>query len=62
MMMDDAGDLYVLEANTIPGMTERSLLPKAASAAGLSFGRLCVKLLEDAIRRHEKGHGSGKAE
>jgi len=51
MMMDGSGRLFVLEANTVPGMTERSLLPKAAQAAGLSFGRLCVTLVEDALAR-----------
>jgi D-alanine-D-alanine ligase len=48
MMMDKTGRIFVLEVNTIPGMTERSLLPKAAAAAGIDFGALCVKLLEDA--------------
>ncbi|MFH1996001.1 MAG: D-alanine--D-alanine ligase [Candidatus Omnitrophota bacterium] len=42
--------LYVLEVNTIPGMTERSLLPKAALAVGMSFGELCSKLVEMATR------------
>jgi D-alanine-D-alanine ligase len=54
MMMADSGELFVLEANTIPGMTERSLLPKAAQAAGLSFGALCVTLVEDALARWTK--------
>ena len=49
MMMDASGRIFVLEVNTIPGMTERSLLPKAAHAAGLRFGELCVKILENAI-------------
>lgn len=49
MMMDGAGKIFVLEVNTIPGMTERSLLPKAASAAGISFNSLCIKLIEDAV-------------
>ncbi|MCX5685977.1 MAG: D-alanine--D-alanine ligase [Candidatus Omnitrophica bacterium] len=48
MMMDGSGNIFVLEINTIPGMTERSLLPKAAEACGLSFDRLCVKLIENA--------------
>ncbi len=52
-MMDRSGGLFVLEANTVPGMTERSLLPKAALAAGLSFGELCVKLIEDALVRRD---------
>ena len=50
MMMDRSGKIFVLEVNTIPGMTERSLLPKAAGAIGVSFGKLCVKLIEDALR------------
>lgn len=37
---------YVLEANTIPGMTETSLLPKAAAAAGISFPELCKMIAE----------------
>jgi D-alanine-D-alanine ligase len=49
MIADKAGNLFVLEVNTIPGMTERSLLPKAAAAQGLSFGKLCVKLVENAL-------------
>lgn len=62
MMIDDAGRLFVLEINTIPGMTGRSLLPKAAAAAGVGFGTLCVRLLEDAVRNFKPGvksyHGS----
>ncbi|MDD5428662.1 MAG: D-alanine--D-alanine ligase [Candidatus Omnitrophica bacterium] len=50
MILDAAGNIFVLEVNTIPGMTERSLLPKAAAAAGVSFGKLCVKLIEDALK------------
>ncbi len=38
------GSPYVLEANTIPGMTETSLLPKAAAAAGLTFLELCEEI------------------
>ncbi|MFA6609873.1 MAG: D-alanine--D-alanine ligase, partial [Candidatus Omnitrophota bacterium] len=43
VMADDSGNTYVLEVNTIPGMTERSLLPKAAQATGISFTGLCLK-------------------
>ncbi len=39
---------YFLEVNTIPGMTETSLVPKAAQAAGLSFEDVCEKILETA--------------
>ena len=38
MRMDYDGNIYVLEVNTIPGLTKRSLLPKAAMAKGVSFG------------------------
>jgi D-alanine-D-alanine ligase len=41
VLLDSANRPYVLEANTIPGMTETSLLPKAAAAAGISFPELC---------------------
>jgi D-alanine-D-alanine ligase len=39
---------YVLEANTLPGMTETSLLPKIAAAAGYDFGSLCEEILAQA--------------
>jgi D-alanine-D-alanine ligase len=47
---------FVLEANTIPGFTESSLLPKAADAWGLPFSKLCVELIGIACRRlaHEE--------
>ena len=51
MRMDQKESLYLLEINTIPGMTERSLLPKAASYAGIGFDDLCVKLVNLAYRR-----------
>lgn len=54
MMMDLSGKLFVLEVNTIPGMTERSLLPKAAAATGMDFGALCARLIEAAVARSLK--------
>ncbi len=44
------GKAYVLEVNTIPGMTERSLLPMAAKASGLVFPDLCLKILADTLK------------
>jgi D-alanine-D-alanine ligase len=44
-------DLYVLETNTIPGLTETSLLPQAADAAGISFKELINQLLSSALTR-----------
>jgi D-alanine-D-alanine ligase len=38
-----------LEINTVPGMTETSLLPKAAAAAGISYDQLVAKIVHSAI-------------
>jgi D-alanine-D-alanine ligase len=46
-------DLFVLETNTIPGMTATSLLPLAADAAGISFSRLLDRLIELSIEAHK---------
>ncbi len=54
MMMDKSGRIFVLEVNTIPGMTERSLLPKAAQAAGLDFNKLCLRLVKEAYEKAKK--------
>ncbi|MCK4401620.1 D-alanine--D-alanine ligase [bacterium] len=54
MKLDCKLNPYVLEINTIPGLTETSLLPKAAQAAGISFRELCLILLDLAIKKHEK--------
>ncbi len=45
MLVDEPGDIYVLEVNAIPGLTERSLLPKAAGFAGVNFDQLCLKII-----------------
>jgi D-alanine-D-alanine ligase len=46
VLLDAAGNPYVLEANTIPGMTETSLLPKSAAAVDIDFLTLCLKIAE----------------
>jgi D-alanine-D-alanine ligase len=51
LMLDGRGDLYVLEANPIPGLTETSLLPQAAEAAGIGFDELVGRILELAFER-----------
>ncbi len=48
VMIDGAGTAYLLEVNTIPGMTDHSLVPMAARARGIDFGALCLKILEAA--------------
>jgi len=44
-ILDEQGTPWCLEANTLPGMTANSLLPKAAEAAGFSFQEFCERLL-----------------
>lgn len=53
IMLDDAGGLFVLEVNTIPGLTATSLLPKAAKNVGIGFPELCVRLLESAYEKKQ---------
>lgn len=45
-MMNESGEVYCLEANTLPGMTPTSLLPQEAKAEGISYGELCEKIIE----------------
>ncbi|MBI5374083.1 MAG: D-alanine--D-alanine ligase [Candidatus Schekmanbacteria bacterium] len=49
--MDAEGNVYVLEVNTIPGMTETSLLPMAAAKVGISFDKLVYSILEEAYEK-----------
>ena len=49
-IMSEAGEIYCLEANTLPGMTATSLLPQEAAAAGIDFGELCQRILEFAVK------------
>ena len=51
LMLSDRGELFVLEVNTIPGLTANSLLPKAAKATGLSMSDLCMRMVEMALAR-----------
>lgn len=54
VLLDESQNPWVLEANTIPGMTETSLLPKSAAAAGILFGDLCEKIIELSLKK-DKG-------
>jgi D-alanine-D-alanine ligase len=58
MILGDDGP-EVLEANAIPGLTDTSLLPMAAEAAGMSFEGLCERLLELALERSRAGEPLG---
>ncbi|MEO2216909.1 D-alanine--D-alanine ligase [Chromobacterium vaccinii] len=45
-LMDEAGEIYLLEANTSPGMTSHSLVPMAAKVEGIAYEDLCLKVLD----------------
>jgi D-alanine-D-alanine ligase len=61
VMVRPNGEPVVLEINTLPGMTETSLLPKAAAAAGMSYAGLCQKMVDLALARASKSaRESGK--
>jgi D-alanine-D-alanine ligase len=50
-LVDEADRPWLLEVNTIPGLTELSLLPDAARAAGISFAEVCDRLVKHAVER-----------
>jgi D-alanine-D-alanine ligase len=54
IMVRPNGEPVVLEVNTLPGMTETSLLPKAAAAAGIGYAELCQRMVDLALRRKGK--------
>jgi D-alanine-D-alanine ligase len=60
VMVRANGDPVVLEVNTLPGMTETSLLPKAAVAAGLSYEQLCQRMIDLALKRKTGADKPGK--
>lgn len=49
-LLDDKGNLYCLEMNTLPGMTAASLLPKEAKAAGIEYGDLCELIIQKSLK------------
>jgi len=54
VMVRPTGEPIVLEVNTLPGMTELSLLPKAAAAAGVGYADLCQRMVDLALTRRPK--------
>lgn len=54
VLLDEAGGPYLLEANTIPGMTDHSLVPMAARARGIDFQGLCLRILEASLQREQQ--------
>ncbi|MBN2830997.1 MAG: D-alanine--D-alanine ligase [Candidatus Omnitrophica bacterium] len=51
IILDKRNRPFILEVNTIPGLTSTSLLPKAASASGIDFANLCIKLIQLAYEK-----------
>ncbi len=58
VMLRSDSQPFVLEVNTLPGMTETSLLPKAAAAAGISYAGLCQRMIELALARSTRSQGA----
>ena len=48
-LLDENGNLYCLEMNTLPGMTAASLLPKEAKAMGIEYGDLCELIIKESL-------------
>jgi D-alanine-D-alanine ligase len=57
LMVSESGNEFILEVNTIPGMTRTSLLPKIAHAAGIEFDALCEAILATARLSSRRGRG-----
>lgn len=58
LRVDADGRPWVLEVNTVPGMTDHSLAPKAAARVGMSFADLCQWAVDAALRNHQDPHDS----
>jgi D-alanine-D-alanine ligase len=57
IIVDAGGTPWILEVNTVPGLTELSLLPDAARAAGIAFDELCQRLVDHALGRFQRHVG-----
>lgn len=53
VLLSGSGEAFVLEINTLPGMTQASLLPEAAAAAGIGYGALCERIIELSLARQK---------
>lgn len=51
-LLNDKGEIFCLEVNTLPGMTATSLLPQEAKAAGIEYGELCELIIEKSLARY----------
>ena len=55
MILDESGKLWVLEANSLPGMTPTSFVPKEAAAVGISYRQLCQEIVDLSLRINRRG-------
>ena len=53
LMDNDSGELYCLEANTLPGMTPTSLIPQMGREQGLDFGEVCEKIIKLSMEKYK---------
>ncbi|MBR5713668.1 MAG: D-alanine--D-alanine ligase, partial [Clostridia bacterium] len=53
-IMTASGEVYCLEANTLPGMTPMSLLPQEAAADGVDFPTLCQMIVEESLKKYDR--------
>ena len=53
-IMTGSGEVYCLEANTLPGMTPMSLLPQEAAADGIDFPALCQMIVEESLKKYDR--------
>jgi D-alanine-D-alanine ligase len=56
LLQDAHGETYLIEVNTVPGMTDHSLVPKAAAQAGIGFDELCLRILDTSFRSEAGDH------
>lgn len=52
-IVDANGDIWCLEANTLPGLTHLSLLPQEAAAAGIPYDDLCERIIAESFKKYE---------
>ena len=52
-MMTENGEMYCLEANTLPGMTPTSLIPQEARVLGMDYPSLCEELIRVSFKKYE---------
>ena len=54
-ILDQNGEVWFLEINTLPGMTPTSLLPQEAAAVGIEYPQLCQRILDASLEARKQG-------